>query len=111
MPGAFLQDQGGAIELQSKVTRLSFRLYLLDLVNVSDETKKNELEVQSDMLSVADDLLAEFDHSKYDDWAISPSNVIVLLEEEFDALTGGIYVDFDVRIQYTKDTCAIPWKS
>lgn len=105
---SFLQDVAGSIDPGSKSLVMSFKLYLLDIVNTSKLAKENELDVQSDMLSIGLDLLAEFNHSNYTDWKISLSNSIVLVREEYDDLVAGVVVDFSVITPYNLDTCAVP---
>lgn len=104
----FLQDTGATIDLAGKVTNYSFKMFLLDLVNVSGDAKQNELEVQSDMMSVAEDLLALFDYSSYTDWKISQNNPAILVSEELDDMVAGAVVDFTISVQYLKDVCAVP---
>jgi hypothetical protein len=67
----FLQDLPGNIDVSGKVISFPFKMYLLDCEDVSNEAQKNTLDVQSDMVSVGADLLAEFDHSEYQDWNVS----------------------------------------
>lgn len=105
---AFLQDVPGTVDLTGKALIVGFKLFLLDLVNVSARAKENELDVQSDMLSVGLDLLAEFDHSSFTDWKITLSNPVTLVREELDDLVAGAVFDFSVLVPYDKDTCAVP---
>lgn len=104
----FLQDTGIVLDLAGKTTAYSFKLFLLDLVNVAEETKTNELEVQSDMVSVARDLLALFDYSSYTDWRVSQSNPATLVAEELDDMVAGVVTDITISVQYLKDVCAVP---
>lgn len=104
----FLQDVPGVIDLLAKKRTLSFKLYALDLVHVSEDTKSNELDVQSDMLSIVEDLVAEINHSSYTDWKLSISNPITLLREEFDDIVAGIVVDISIVTPYTQDACVVP---
>jgi hypothetical protein len=106
--GAFLEDTQGVVEVGGKSLTVGFKLFLLDLVNVSANAKENELEVQSDMVSVALDLLAEFDHSSYSDWKITLTNPLTLVRENFDDLVAGVVIDFSVLVPFDKDTCAVP---
>lgn len=104
----FLQDTPGSISPGSKVTTLNFKIFLLDLVNVSEDSKANELDVQSDMLSVAEDLLSQFDDSVYTDWRIGSSSPIVFVRDEQPDVTAGVVVDITIDKLFVKDTCAIP---
>jgi hypothetical protein len=77
-------------------------------VNVSENAKENELEVLSDMTSIAADLLAEFDYEAYSDWKITGGGTIELVVERFDDLIAGGSIDFTVVVPYDKNICAVP---
>jgi hypothetical protein len=104
----FLQDNQGVIDVAGKVVSYNFKMFLLDLENVSNETQKNTLDVQSDMASVATDLLAEFNHSDYLDWKLSSGSSFGLVRESFDDIVAGIVVDLTIQIPYDNNTCAVP---
>lgn len=105
---AFLQDAQGSLELSAKTHVFGFKLFLLDLVHVSENAKENEQDVQSDMLSIMKDLVAEINHSSYSDWKLSFSNAVTLLSEEFDDLVAGAVVDISISTMYDLDVCAVP---
>ena len=106
--GVFLQKTSGAASLQSREIRLGFKMFFLDLVNVAADAKENELEVQSDMLSVAKDIIATMNSSTYTDWAIDGANNLVLVEEEFDDMVAGVVIDFSIRLPWDKSYCESP---
>jgi hypothetical protein len=105
---AFLQDTPGSLDVSLKTQSFGFKLYLLDLVHVSEDAKENEQDVQSDMLSVIKDLVAEMNHSNYSDWKISATNPVTLLREEFDDLVAGAVIDLTISVPYNLDTCVVP---
>lgn len=104
----FLQDLPGTIDLAANERTLAFKLYALDLVHVSEDNKSNELDVQSDMLSIVEDIIAEMNHSSYTDWKISISSQITLLREEFDDLVAGAVADISIVTPYLQDKCVVP---
>lgn len=105
-PSVFLQDLGGNISLSGHATTLNYKMFFLDLVHVSD--KQNEQDVQSDMVSIAMDLLAQMNSSTYNDWKISTSNSLQLLVENESDMLAGCTVDFSVSIMYDQNICAAP---
>lgn len=107
-PAVLAQDQGGAISFAAKATSVSIRLYFVDLVHVAEGTDDNELDVQSDMISIAEDILAEMNMGVFDDWAISQDNPLQLLYESENDLQAGCYVDLTIRTKYTQNVCQIP---
>jgi hypothetical protein len=107
-PSAFLQDNGGKISTSGHATTLAFRLFFLDLENVSENTALNAQDVQSDMVLVAMDIVAQMNAGMFDDWALSTDNTLQLLYEDKDDVVAGCYVDFSLRIMFTQDLCQIP---
>ena len=107
-PAVCLQDNGGTISLTGNATTLSYRMFLLDLVHVSEDSKQNEQDVQSDMILIAQDLLAQMSYPGFDDWAISSDNQLQLLVEHDNDLIAGCYFDFSVRIMYERNVCQVP---
>lgn len=103
----FLQDSTGNIDPAQKGTVLNFRLFLLDLVHVSEDAKDNELDVLSDMLSIAEDLVAEMDDSVYQEWKIG-SCPVTFVKEHLDDMVAGVVIDLSITKLYIKDTCAVP---
>lgn len=107
-PAVFLQDVGGNISLIGHATTLTYRLFFVDLVHVSQDTNDNEQDVHSDMVSIAMDLLAQMNNSSYDDWRISTDNTLQLLVENDGDMFAGAVVDVSVRIMYEQNICQIP---
>jgi len=106
-PAVFLQDNGGIISTVGNATTIDFKLFVMDLVNVSEDTKINELDVVSDMLSVVQDLIAQFNHFG-NDWYFSTDNAIQPVVEGDNDMHAGIVLDFSIRLSYTQNVCAIP---
>lgn len=107
-PAVFLQDNGGTISLSGHSTKLSYRMFLLDLVHVSEDSKQNEQDVQSDMVSIAMDLFAQMNYGAYDDWKISADNNLQLVVENDNDLVAGCVLDFSISIMYSQNICQVP---
>lgn len=107
-PAVFLQDSGGSISTTAHATTLRYRMFFVDLVHVSEDTKDNEQDVHSDMVSIAMDMIAQMNSSNYDDWALSTDNSLQLLVEEDGDMYAGCYVDFSLRIMFSQNICQIP---
>lgn len=104
----FLQDNDGVISILSKTQTLNFKLFVLDLVNVSEDTLQNLQDVQSDCLEIAKDLIALLNDDAFFDWALTSENNFQFLFEEFDDMVGGVVVDIAIRVPYVSDKCAVP---
>lgn len=111
-PAVILQDNGGAVSLGSRNARFSFRLIVVDLVHVAKDTDLNELDVQSDMISIVLDLFAQFNRPEFSDWRISADNSLSTVYQSDEARSGDMYagcaVDFSVSIKYEQNTCQVP---
>jgi hypothetical protein len=104
----FLQDNDGSISISQKVQTVNFKLFILDLVHVSEDTLQNLQDVQSDCLEIAKDIIALLDNNAYSDWALSSDNNFQFLFEAFDDLVGGVVVDIAIKTPYVSDKCAVP---
>lgn len=104
----FLQDNGAAINPDQHSASFSFRMFFLDLVHVSQDTKTNELDVLSDMFSVAMDIVSQMKYPDYYDWIISGANSLQMIVEGDGDLNAGWYLDFSIRIMYPQNVCEVP---
>jgi hypothetical protein len=104
----FLQDNDGIVSIAAKTQTTNFKLFVLDLVNVSEETLQNLQDVQSDCLEIAKDLIAMLDDNEFSDWALTSENSFQFLFEAFDDMVGGVVVDISIKTQYVSDKCAVP---
>jgi hypothetical protein len=107
-PAVFLQDNGGSVSINNRAAEFNFKMFVVDLTHVSEETKYNEVDVQSDMISVVLDLLAQFSRPEFSDWRVSSDNSIQLLAEEGDDMYAGCVVDISITTIYTQNVCAVP---
>lgn len=105
-PAACLQYSVGSIGGSAK--QISFRLFIVDLVNVSDDTKSNEDDVFSDTLEIIMDLVAELSQPAFNDWIFSVTSNVQSVSENDNDLNAGWYIDFSVRVPFTRNICAVP---
>jgi hypothetical protein len=104
----FLQDIGGTVSFSQKATLLNYRMWVLDLVHVSEDSKENEQDVLSDTLSIIMDLAAQMNAGLYNDWKISLDNNIQQQVEDDNDMVAGWYIDFTVSVMFTQNICAVP---
>jgi hypothetical protein len=83
-------------------------MFFVDLVNVSADAKTNLDDVQSDMLSVAMDILAQMNFPSFTDWAISTDASLQLFDETENDLQAGCYIDISIRIMFEQNICQVP---
>ena len=104
----FLQENTGSVSMTTKEASFSFRMFVLDLTHVSEETDENELDVLSDTYSIILDILAQMNWAGYDDWRVSANNNTQSLVEYDNDMTAGWYVDISISIIYSQNICAVP---
>lgn len=107
-PACCLQYNAGSISISGGATTINFRMFLVDLVHVSENAKDNQDEVLSDMLSILMDLIAEMNNSSYDDWRLSIDNSIEGIYEEEGDLYAGWFIDFSIRTIFSQNRCQVP---
>jgi hypothetical protein len=83
---------------------LNFSLYFFDRM-LPEET--NETEVLSDMLEVAQDIIAQF---RYNNFEFDPlTNVTIdFFTEDTPELLAGVRADLTLELPFTADRCAVP---
>jgi hypothetical protein len=108
-PSALLEySGGGTLSLQGHQVTLGFSLILADRQDRVSRTDENLLDVQSDMIEVAKDLVAQFNDPRLDDWIISADNNVQLFSQsEGDYLAGAI-ITFSVSLIWGQNLCAVP---
>lgn len=93
-------------DLKAKEVRLGLTLWFMDLVN---KDERNELEVLSDQLLVATDVISLLDSpANNESFFVDPSVNMEHFTEKEDTEVSGWKVDLSLRIPYVKDTCIIP---
>lgn len=107
-PAACLLYNSGGIAIVDGKINIGFRLELLDLVNVAQETKTNEQDVLSDTLSIIGDIIASINSPQWTDWRISTDNIFQSLQEFENDLSAGWYIDFTVSAMFKQNICVIP---
>lgn len=108
-PAIFMEDSGGLVSTDGHSATFKFRLSFWDLVNVSEDAKTNEQDVDSDMVSICLDVIAQMNYPGWQDWKISSENPIeMVISENNDDEYGGCTVDFSASVMYTQNVCAVP---
>lgn len=108
-PACFLEQQPGSISRTERQQRFNFRVYLVDLVKVSDDTEGNETEVLSDMSGVAADLMAMMFSFEYAaDWMIVEVAPVVPVTESLEDMVAGVVMEVGVLVDFLADRCKVP---
>lgn len=83
-PACMVNILPGSISRAQKQTNFRFEIFLCDLVNLAEDSKVNELEVQSDLTSIAEDFMSLLYSSAYQsEWTVGDE---ASLEYQYEAL-------------------------
>ena len=111
-PAIICEPLGGSINKQQKQTVLNYKLYFLDLVNLSECTRSNLYEVISDQMSIAEDFIALADNQNtYRDWYILLTDNMEFYELNFSDACGGVSIDLSIRTAFDINRCQVPLNS
>lgn len=104
----WITDNGLSISTAGRVTSYPFRMFFVDLVNVAENSESNQLDVQSDMVSVAQDIIAKMNYSEYSDWKVESLSPGRLLFDEENDVVAGVTLDITISTIYIQDVCEVP---
>lgn len=107
-PVIITDNTSGTISISGHQSTMTFRIFFLDRVQVVSDAKENELDVISDMISVAMDYLAQLNHGNYHDWRVSGDNNVQIQTDATVDVLAGCYVDVDISFMYKQNVCAVP---
>lgn len=108
-PACFVQILPGRISRLEKQTTIRIAIYLCDLVNLSIDSRANEIEVKSDLLLIAEDLMAAFTYHEYSlDWEIANESSIEFLDEKFEDIVSAVLMTLDIKTRFDSNRCQIP---
>jgi len=108
-PCCFVEINKSTISKEDKQIKYNFDVWHLDLVNVDVLTDNNQVDVMSDLTSVAGDYLAMLNFSDYqDDFTIETNYDLEYFREKFEDLTIAVRTNVTIGIDYLSDRCAVP---
>jgi hypothetical protein len=107
-PACYAEMSNSVLNRAERQTTYNFRIWLCDLVNVSDEAKGNELEVQSDLTSIAEDLIAMLTYPGFSDWDISFVSPIQYYNEKFEDMVSAAAMDVSISVRFNSNRCQVP---
>lgn len=108
-PCCFAEINQSSISKDEHQTMYSFDIWFLDLVNIDIQTSENEIEVMSDLTSIAEDYIAMLNYSLYqDDWTIGTTYQLQYFREKFEDLTIAVKFTVTIGVDNTTDRCQVP---
>lgn len=108
-PAIFCEVKPGSVSKTMKRTVYNFTFYFLDLLAISSESLRNEWEVKSDMMSVAQDYLAMMFYTEYQDsWYPTGENGMELHDFKLHDLCAGCSVNIGIGVRFSANRCQVP---
>jgi len=108
-PCCFVEINKSEINKDDKQTKYNFDIWFLDLVDVSTKTGENEVDLMSDLTSIAEDYLAMLNFSGYQDvFTITTTYDLEYFREKFEDLTVAVRTNVTIGVDYLSDRCAVP---
>lgn len=90
-------------------TIFKFPIWICDVLDISMEARKNETDLQSDLLSIAQDYIAMINSSLfYSDWTINTVYPVKFASEELNDYVVTVSFDIEIGIDFNMDRCQVP---
>ena len=101
--------ENNLIDIPNKVQRHGFRVHFFDLLNVASQSQSNELDVQSDLTSIAGDFIAMINYNEYlQDWQTPDTYNLQLGTFRLSDVCVGVFFDLPIGAFYLADRCQVP---
>jgi hypothetical protein len=108
-PACFVQLAGATVTTEEDLTKYQFRIWFCDVLNISEGAKSNYTELQSDLVSIAEDMIAMINSTLlYGFWTVGTVYPLQFAEEEFRDYVVSVFFDIDISVIYLADRCQIP---
>lgn len=105
----FVDVNNGRISADAKEITFDFEIMLCDLADVSVDAKQNEIEVLSDLSSIAADYKAMISFSDYlEDWEIDDVAGLRFLKEESEDIVLAVLMSISVSTAFDNNRCDVP---
>ena len=108
-PACFIEHNSGVVSKTDKQTSHKFTIWFCDLVNVAQDARENDDEVESDLTSVAEDYFAMVHSTVYQDtWNVSEDIQLTYYQEKFEDLVGAVAFDLTIGTPFLSNRCQVP---
>lgn len=107
-PAVFVQMRTGSISKVNRTKSWDFEFMFCDLCNVSSKAGESDLELESDLTSIAEDFKAMMEYHEYRDWEIGDINNLQYRREELEDLVIGVQMTVQISTDYVSDRCQVP---
>lgn len=103
-----LQKDGHKVSLQEKLTTYRIKVYFFDLLDTATNSLENEIDIKSELSSIAQDFHAMLGYHEYQyDWVIGAANFSIANYQLLD-LCVGASIDLGIGTWYDGNRCQVP---
>lgn len=97
------------VDLVNREYRYNITIQLYDLLQIADKSQQNELDLQSDLSSIAGDLIAMINYNEYlQDWIVPENYNLTVSNFQLSDVCVGVVFDCPISSFYLADRCQIP---
>jgi hypothetical protein len=108
-PACFVELNGATVTTDEDLTKYQFRIWFCDLLNLSEGAKNNYLELQSDLVLIAEDMISMINSTiLYDFWTVNEVYPLVFAEEQMRDYIISVSFDVEISVHYLADRCIVP---
>lgn len=108
-PACIVDINRSTIDKEQHLNRYQVEVTLCDLVNVSDGSGLNEVEVFSDLTSVAEDLVSMFSSPAFqNDLTVGESAGVEYFRDKFEDVTAAVKFTIEIATNYDSNRCQVP---
>lgn len=107
-PACFLELQGSRIDKEARQTIFSFRFWLCDLEDIAIDSSANEIELQSDLTSICEDIVAMLAFTEYTDWDVFTPGNIQYFKDKFEDLVIAAAMTIEIGVRFDANRCQVP---
>lgn len=98
-----------SIDITNREHKYNIKIQLYDLLQLADKSVENELDLQSDLSSIAGDFIAMINFNDYlQDWNVPENYTLRVANFQLSDVCAGVYFDLPVSAFYIADRCQIP---
>lgn len=108
-PAVFINMNTGSISKDERRQTWVFDIWFCDAADVSAEAKNNEVEVLSDLSSIAADYKAMLVYSEYlNDWTVGETSPLTFYSEKFEDIVIAAQMTVSIDVRFDSNRCQVP---
>ena len=108
-PACFVEMLGITVTTDEDQTKCQFRIWFCDILNLSEGAKNNYLELQSDLVLIAEDMISMINSTLlYDFWTVNTVYPLTFAEEQLRDYVISVSFDIEISVPYLADRCQVP---